>query len=231
MRKNISSALAGFLAALLLWCLLPVTAEAAGASFSGSGSVRAGDSVTVTFSVSGSNIQGITAVLHYDSSALTLTGTRQLIGDSWSVDMSGGNLLAYSITSPLGVKDRLGDLVAIRHPMNGNDDFTINVGNNLAEKTCVIRMEATVDELIASVPDTLEALIDVMPGKPAAFHLVHCGGRRAGIDARIGEVADAVAKVAGDVPYIMEFTFGEYGFESDNNTCGGLMLSFTGFNE
>lgn len=147
-------------------------------------------------------------------------------------DIAGGNLLAYSITSPLGVKDRLGDLVAIRHPMNGNDDFTINVGNNLAEKTCVIRMEATVDELIASVPDTLEALIDVMPGKPAALHLVHCGGRRAGIDARIGEVADAVAKIAGDVPYIMEFTFGEYGFESDNNnTCGGLMLSFTGFSE
>ena len=30
----------------------------------------------------------------------------------------------------------------------------------------------------------------------------------------------------------MEFTFGEYGFESDNNnTCGGLMLSFTGFSE
>ena len=103
MRKNISSALAGFLAALLLWCLLPVTAEAAGASFSGSGSVRAGDSVTVTFSVSGSNIQGITAVLHYDSSALTLTGTRQLIGDSWSVDMSGGNLLAYdqSLNNPI----------------------------------------------------------------------------------------------------------------------------------
>lgn len=74
MRKRISSVLAGLLAALLLWGLAPVTAEAAGASFSGSGSVRAGDSVTVTFTVSGSNIQGITAVLHYDSSALTLTG-------------------------------------------------------------------------------------------------------------------------------------------------------------
>lgn len=98
MRKNISSALAGFLAALLLWCLLPVTAEAAGASFSGSGSVRAGDSVTVTFSVSGSNIEGITAELHYDSSALTLTGTRQLIGDSWSVEMNGGKLMAYDRT-------------------------------------------------------------------------------------------------------------------------------------
>ena len=116
--------------------------------------------------------------------------------------------------------------------MNGNDDFSINVGNNLAEKTCVIRMEATVDELIQSVPDTLQALIDQMPGDPLAFHLVHCGGRRAGIDARINEVADAVAQVAGDVPYIVEFTFGEYGFVSDNNnTCGGLMLSFTGFSE
>ncbi len=147
-------------------------------------------------------------------------------------EISGANLLAYSVCSPLGVKDRLGDLTAIRHPMNGNEDFSINVGNNLAEKTCVIRMEATVDELIQSVPDTLQSLIDRMPGEPKAFHLVHCGGRRAGIDARIGEVADAVAKVAGDVPYLMEFTFGEYGFESDsNNTCGGLMLSFTGFSE
>lgn len=145
-------------------------------------------------------------------------------------DIAGGNLLAYSVTSPLGVKDRLGDLVAIRHPMNGNDDFSIAVGNNLAEKTCVIRMEATVDELIQSVPDTLRELMDRMPGQPAAFHLVHCGGRRAGIDARIGEVADAVKATVGDVPFIMEFTFGEYGFESDNNnTCGGLMLSFTGF--
>ena len=147
-------------------------------------------------------------------------------------DIAGGNLLAYTVCSPLGVKDRLGDLIAIRHPMNGNDDFSINVGNNLAEKTCVIRMEATVDELIQSVPDTLRALMDRMPGEPAAFHLVHCGGRRAGIDSRIGEVAAAVAKVAGDTPYLMEFNFGEYCFESDNNnTCGGLMLSFTGFSK
>lgn len=144
--------------------------------------------------------------------------------------VTGANLLATCITSPLGVKDRLGDLIAIRHPMNGNEDGSMAIGNNLAEKTCVIRMETTVDELIDSVPDTLKALIEKMPGEPLAFHLVHCGGRRAGIDARIGEVADALKEVAGDVPFIVEFTFGEYGYESDNNnTCGGLMLSFTGF--
>ncbi len=146
--------------------------------------------------------------------------------------VTGGNLLATSITSPLGVKDRLGNLVAIRHPMNGNDDFSMSCGNNLAEKTCVIRMEATVDELINSTGDTLKALIATIPGKPLAFHLVHCGGRRAGIGDRINEVAAQLKAAAGDIPFITEFTFGEYGFvDDDRNTCGGLMLSFTGFYE
>jgi len=146
--------------------------------------------------------------------------------------VTGGNLLVTTITSPLGVKDRLGDLVAIRHPMNGNEDFSMAIGNNLAEKTCVIRMEATIDELISSVKDTLESLIKKMDKKPAFFHLVHCGGRRAGIGDRIDEVYKLIKEVAVDIPFIVEFTFGEYGFESDNNnTCGGLMLSFTGFSE
>lgn len=142
--------------------------------------------------------------------------------------VTGGNLLVTTITSPLGIKDRLGDLIAIRHPMNGNPDGSFNVGANLSEKTCVIRMEATVDELISSVGTTLDELLAKAPEKPAALHLVHCGGRRAGIDSRIGEVAEIVKEKAGDIPVIMEFTFGEYGFVSDsNNTIGGLMLSFT----
>ena len=136
MRKNISSALAGFLAALLLWCLLPVTAEAAGASFSGSGSVRAGDSVTVTFSVSGSNIEGITAELHYDSSALTLTGTRQLIGDSWSVEMNGGKLMIYDIHQ--------------ENPINGSSAVlavTFQVKSGVAAGT---KVSATITDIVAS---------------------------------------------------------------------------------
>jgi len=144
--------------------------------------------------------------------------------------LKGGNLLVYTITSPLGVKDRLGDLTAIRHPMNGNDDYSMNIGANLAEKTAVIRMEATVDELVAAAVKTLEDLKAKMKGEAAAYHLVHCGGRRAGLGDRIGEVAEAVKKAADGVPFIMEFTFGEYGFEDDgNNTTGGLMLSYTGF--
>lgn len=145
-----------------------------------------------------------------------------------AASLSGGNLLVATITSPLGVKDRLGDLIAIRHPMNGNEDGSMAVGANLAEKTAVIRMEASIDELISSASETLVSLRDSFPGKVAAYHLVHCGGRRAGIGDRINEVAEAVKKEAGDVPFIMEFTFGEYGFAEDHGNCtGGLMLSYT----
>ncbi|MDR1251406.1 MAG: FIST C-terminal domain-containing protein [Treponema sp.] len=144
--------------------------------------------------------------------------------------LKGGNLLVHTITSPLGIKDRLGDLTAIRHPMNGNDDYSMAIGANLAEKTAVIRMAGSVDELISSAAKTLEDLKTKMGAAPAVFHLVHCGGRRAGIGERIGEVAQGVKKAAGGVPFIMEFTFGEYGYEDDgNNTTGGLMLSYTGF--
>ena len=144
--------------------------------------------------------------------------------------LKGGALLAETITSPLGVKDRLGDLVAIRHPMNGNDDLTMNIGNNLAEGTAVIRMEGTVDELIDSTGATLAELKEKLAVPAGAYHIVHCGGRRAGIDARIDEVAEKLIKEADGVPFIAEFTFGEYGYEADGlNTCGGLMLSFTAF--
>ncbi len=144
--------------------------------------------------------------------------------------LKGGALLAETVTSPLGVKDRLGDLVAIRHPMNGNDDCSMNIGNQLAVGTAVIRMEGSVDELIGSVGKTFGELKEKMGTTAGAYHLVHCGGRRAGIGDRIGEVADAMIKEAAGVPFIAEFTFGEYGYEADGlNTCGGLMLSFTGF--
>ena len=144
--------------------------------------------------------------------------------------LKGMALLGATITSPLGVKDRLGDLVAIRHPMSGNDDYSMSVGNNLAVGTTVIRMEASVDELIASTGEALRVLKKKLAAPAAAYHLVHCGGRRAGIGERIGEVVAQLKAEAGDVPFICEFTFGEYGCEEDgNNTCGGLMLSFSAF--
>ncbi|MEL7650140.1 MAG: FIST N-terminal domain-containing protein [Sedimentibacter sp.] len=147
-------------------------------------------------------------------------------------DLQGMNLLGASICAPIGVKDRLGDLVAIRHPMNGNEDNTMNLGNNVAVNTAVIYMEGSADELIASTGKTLNELKEKLGTDAGAYHLVHCGGRRAGIDNRIDEAVKEIKEAAGNVPFIAEFTFGEYGYEQDGiNTCGGLMLSFTGFSK
>lgn len=144
--------------------------------------------------------------------------------------LAGNALLSETILSPLGVKDRLGDLVAIRHPMFANDDMSMNIGADLAVGTAVIRMECTQDELIKSVKKNLQALKAKMGENVICYHLVHCGGRRAGIGDRINEVYKAVKSVVGKVPFIMEFTFGEYGYVDDgNNTTGGLMLSFSAF--
>jgi hypothetical protein len=87
-----------------------------------------------------------------------------------------------------------------------------------------------VDELISSTGAALRVVKEKLAAPAGAFHLVHCGGRRAGIAGRIDEVVAQIQSEAGDVPFICEFTFGEYGYEDDgNNTCGGLMLSFTAF--
>ena len=146
--------------------------------------------------------------------------------------LMGGDLLVASIVAPLGVKDRLGDLTAIRHPMNGNDDHSIAVGARVVEKTAVICMDGSVDGLVGSIAE-VSADLKKLAGKmgapaPAAYFFVHCGGRRAAIGDRIGEVADSFIKEADGVPFLAEFTFGEYGFEQDGcNSIGGLMLSFT----
>lgn len=145
-------------------------------------------------------------------------------------NMMGANTLVETITAPLGVKDRLGKLVAIRHPMFANDDLSLNVGNNMAVNTAIIQMQGSVDQLINSTGKTMKELNKKMPTEAGAYLLVHCGGRRLGIGDRIDEVAKQLKKEANGVPFMTIFTFGEYGTEDHGqNTAGGLMLSFTAF--
>ena len=152
-------------------------------------------------------------------------------------DLLGSNILVASINKPLGVKDPLGNLTVVRHPMFANDmgtksveDDTINLGNKIVEGTAIIQLEATTDELVKSTADTMKILNKKMYEDPAGYLLVHCGGRKLGIGNRIEEVHRNIYKEAKGIPFITIFTFGEYGFEEhSSNICGGLMLSFTAF--
>ena len=144
---------------------------------------------------------------------------------------AGGNLLVETIFKPLGVKDITGKVTAIRHPMAANEDGSMNIGAQLIEKTAVIQMEMSPDEMVAANPKTVKQ-VDEMMGGADSYFLVHCGGRRLGLqlEGKEAEIYPAVKEVTGDKEFLMVFTFGEYGTaEHSANTVGGLSLSFTGF--
>ena len=85
------------LALVLCLCLLTVPALAAGASatLTGPGTVRAGDTITLTFSLNGSGLFGAQGTLSYDAGQLELKQTKQLIGNGWAVEFNGNNFVAY----------------------------------------------------------------------------------------------------------------------------------------
>ena len=158
------------------------------------------------------------------------------IGES-PQNLQGKKLLETSVTKPLGIKDPLGNLTIVRHPMFGDDmgtktitDDTIILGNKIVAKTAIIQLEATTDELINATGETLKDLKKQLYTEPAAYILIHCGGRKLGIGNRIEEVHKQLLKETKGVPFIVPFTFGEYGYDEHSaNICGGLMLSFTAF--
>ena len=148
--------------------------------------------------------------------------------------LSGGDIQMATMLEPIGIKDRLGDLIALRFPMNLSADGTIDMGSNMAEGTVIIHMKATVPDLVEAGGQQIEILADKMEAAPAAYHLSMSFGRMMAI-ADEGLRDGAVKRIlngAGGVPFIMPLTLAEYGFEDDGlNTCGGLMLSYAGFSK
>lgn len=102
MRKLISILTA---VVLCLVFMLPgmVSAASATANLSGPGTVRAGDTITLTFNLGGNGIYGASGTLAYDSNQLTLTGTAQKIASPWVVEFNGNNFVAYdnNLSNPI----------------------------------------------------------------------------------------------------------------------------------
>ncbi len=146
--------------------------------------------------------------------------------------LKGNNLLTETICAPLGVKDPIGKVTAVRHPMFGNDDYSMNIGANLAENTAVIQLSNSPEGILKANEETIKNLNNLMTTTPNSYFLVHCGGRRLGL--ALSKIEDQiypeVKKVIPDKEFLMVFTFGEYGTgDHSSNTVGGLSLSYTGF--
>ena len=147
-------------------------------------------------------------------------------------DLMGGNLLTATICAPLGVKDPIGKVTAVRHPMAGNPDYSMNIGADLAVNTAVIQLTNTPEGILKANEETIAKLNELMGEDVESYFLVHCGGRRLGL--ALANIEDKiypeVKKAIPNKEFLMVFTFGEYGQgDHSSNTVGGLSLSYTGF--
>lgn len=91
---------------LLLLCMLTplsVSAATTTASLTGPGTVRAGDTIILTFKLNGSGLYGASGTLSYDTNQLTMTGTKQSIASPWMVEFNGNNMVAYdnNLSAPI----------------------------------------------------------------------------------------------------------------------------------
>lgn len=80
---------------ILLVLPICVSAATASASLSGGDTVEPGETLTLTFEVSGSNIYGVMGSLYYDSDQLTCTGIKPVTGSGWKADCNADRFLVY----------------------------------------------------------------------------------------------------------------------------------------
>ncbi|MBO5358249.1 MAG: cadherin-like beta sandwich domain-containing protein [Clostridia bacterium] len=96
--KKIISVLTVLVLCLGLMLPMTISAATASASLTGPATVRAGDTITVSFNLNGSGIYGVEGMLSYDSSLVTLSGTSQKIASPWKVEFNGNKFAIYDDT-------------------------------------------------------------------------------------------------------------------------------------
>lgn len=144
-------------------------------------------------------------------------------------EVQGNNMLGYSIFKPLAIRDISTDVLAIKHPM-ASDEKNIILSNNAQVGDTILQLETTQDDLIKAISKGLTDLIMGLDYPISGVHFVHCAGRKVGIAERADEIEKELKKVLGSIPFIVEFTFGEYGSPAPHSSiCAGLMLSVTVF--
>ena len=93
------------LSALLFVVGFPMTfyASSAKASFTGPGTVRAGDTITVSFQLNGNGVYGISGRLSYDDSQVTLAKVEAKIASPWVVEFADNDFVIYdnNLSTPI----------------------------------------------------------------------------------------------------------------------------------
>ena len=95
MKRTASLALALILCLTMLMPLTALAAPSASATLTGPGTVRAGDTITLTFNLNGQNLEALETNLNYDKSQLELLDNQWVGAKSWILEVNGDVFIAY----------------------------------------------------------------------------------------------------------------------------------------
>ena len=174
----------------LILLLLPIcTAAGATCAFlSGPTTAESGDTVTLTLSLQGDSIYGISGSLRYDDRQITCTDISPAPERNWLVETNAEHFLAYSNDLQQPVNDSAAILVftfQIAHGLSGGtairivcEDLVVSdmVSDTLLDNTgfCVTVTEhsvvATEETVTATQPDTTEPtkITETIPAAPTS---------------------------------------------------------------
>ena len=140
-----------------------------------------------------------------------------------------GHIKDNYLFNPLGVKDRLGDLVAIRNVEEEKEDGSLLMGANLSENTALILMEKNKDEIVNDT-ETIIKYLKATVAAAAAYLMFNNVERSFKIEDQRDELHKKVKALVEDAGFLMPVCQREYGYADDQtNTVGNLMMSFTVF--
>lgn len=144
-------------------------------------------------------------------------------------ELKGPLLKEIANIKPFGIKETLGEVIVLHQPIIGNEDGSITVLNKVCTSTAIIQMKANQDTFVQTILKEVEKVTKLV-GSPSAYLFIHNVRRNNLITEHLDEIYLALKSVCKDIPFIMIFTQGEYGYvDHSRNLCGDLMLSFTGF--
>ena len=147
-------------------------------------------------------------------------------------DVEESKIFMKSVLNPLATKTENGETTVIKQPINANKDFSILLSNPVYTNQSIIQMQISENELVNSPAILTRELKQEIEKTttPSAYILIQNAGRRIVSEKRIEEMYKKIKKETGEIPFIMPFTFGEYGRgKNTGNLYGNLMLSFIAF--
>lgn len=150
-------------------------------------------------------------------------------------ELKSEKIIKPSSLKPLGVKSYDGEFYAIKEPLNGNTDYSINVSNKISTNMGIVQMQISKEEISESPSLIIRDLKRKISNKPVSYLILHSANRFDEINSEkdsnlLNNFIEKINKETDDLPFIVAFTNGEIGRNNHSaNFCENLSISATCF--